>query len=181
MRSPLLAAAIIPGLFALTPVAAAETTTEPPASSSTSPAGAASSEPTTTTETSSTSAPSSQPLPVFLRLSAYSGHAGEKVSVAAACDAEASPLTSEALKVTEPLAANAEGHQPWALFAETVIRDLRQGSYPVSFHCGGDPITVYFTVLAREKVAHQVPGKVAQQVPVVPKGAPQTGDGTLAP
>lgn len=167
MRSPLLAAAFIPGLFALTPIAAAETTAEPPASSS------ASSEPTTTTE------PSSQPLPVFLQLSAYSGHAGEKVSVASACDAEASPLTSEALRVTEPLAANAEGHQPWALFAETVIRDVRQGSYPVSFHCGGDPITVHFTVLAREKVAKQVPDK-AKQVPIVPKGAPQTGDGTLA-
>ncbi|WP_236795685.1 hypothetical protein [Amycolatopsis sp. GM8] len=111
-------------------------------------------------------------LPVYLRLSAYSGHAGEKVSVAAACDADASPLTTSALSVTQPLARNAEGHQPWALFAETVIRDVRPGSYPVSFHCGGDPVTVHFTVLAREKRA---------QVPVVPKGAPQAGDGSLAP
>jgi hypothetical protein len=169
MRSPFFAAALIPGLFMLTPVASAETTTEPPTPSSSSSASSSSSEspePTTTE-------PSPQPLPVYLQLSAYSGHAGEKVSIAAACGADASPLTSEALKVTEPLAANAEGHQPWALFAETVIRDVRQGSYPVSFHCGGDAVTVHFTVLAREKAV--------AQVPVVPKGAPQTGDGTLAP
>jgi hypothetical protein len=158
MRSSLLAAALIPGLFAFTPVALAETTTEPPTT-------------TTTTE------PSAQPLPVYLKLSAYSGHAGEKVSVAAACGADASPLTSEALKVTEPLASNAEGHQPWALFGETVIRDVSQGSYPVSFHCGGDPVTVHFTVLAKQNPATHNPAKA--QTPLVPKGAPQTGDGSL--
>lgn len=153
MRRSLLAAALIPCLFAVTPVALADTTTQPPTT-------------TTTTE------PSPQPLPVYLKLSAYSGHAGEKVSIAAACGADASPLTSEALKVTEPLAANAEGHQPWALFGEAVIRDVAQGSYPVSFHCGGDPVTVHFTVLAKQNAPKA-------QTPLVPKGAPQTGDGSL--
>jgi hypothetical protein len=151
MRSSLLAIALVPGLFLLAPVALAQTTTEPP---------------TSTTE------PAPPPLPVWLKLSAYSGYAGERVSVAAACEADASPLTSEALQVTEPLARNAEGHQPWALFGETVIRDRRQGSYPVSFHCAGEPVTVYFTVLAKQK-------PVKSQTVKVPKGAPETGDGSL--
>jgi len=88
--------------------------------------------------------------------------------------------------VTQPLAANAEGHQPWALFAETVIRDVPEGSYPVSFHCGGEPVTVPFTVLDRD--SSPAPGKVDRgsapspgQTRVVPRGAPQTGDGSLAP
>ncbi|HJQ45220.1 MAG TPA: hypothetical protein VJ870_02695 [Amycolatopsis sp.] len=161
MRSPLLAAAFLPGLLLLAPVASAETTT--------------------TTE------PTPQPLPVWLNLSAYSGHPGEKVSVAAACADDASPLTTEALQVTEPLARNAEGHQPWALFAETVIRDVPQASYPVSFHCGGEPVTVHFTVLAKEKATtpakQPAPSTTSsaadQQVSKVPKGAPQTGDGSL--
>lgn len=123
-------AALVPGLFALAPVAAAQ-------------------------------------LPTYLQLSAYRGHVGEKVSVAAACGADASPLTSPALRVTAPLARNAEGHQPWALFAETVVKAVRPGAYPVSFSCGGEPVTVHFTVVAR-------------QVPVVPEGAPETGDGSLA-
>jgi hypothetical protein len=145
MRSAVFAA-LVPGLFVLTPVASAQTTTEPA-------------------------------LPVYLQLSAYSGHAGEKVSVAAACGEGAGPLTSQALRVTAPLAANTEGHQPWALFAETVVGAVQPGSYPVSFHCGGEPVTVQFTVLAR-----QVPvvPKGSPHVRVVPKGAPQTGDGSLA-
>ena len=164
MRSPLLAAALLPGLLLLTPFASAETTT---------------------TE------PTPQPLPVWLNLSAYSGQPGGKVSVAAACGDVASPLTTEALAITQPLARNAEGHQPWALFAETVIRDVPQASYPVSFHCGGEPITVYFTVLAKEKPTSTVKdkprnekkapsstSKAAPQVSKLPKGAPQTGDGS---
>ena len=166
MRSPAIATAVLlASMLAAAPAFAQTTTTEPTPSTDT----------TETTESSS----SPEPLPVFLQLSAYSGHAGEKVSVAAACDTESSPLTTQALRVTQPLAANAEGHQPWALFAETVIRDVPEGSYPVSFHCGGDPVTVYFTVLDRDKTStKQAPGK--SQTRQVPKGAPQTGDGSLA-
>lgn len=157
MKSPLLAAALLPGLLLLAPMASAETTT--------------------TTE------PTPQPLPVWLTLSAYSGQPGGKVSVAAACADDASPLTTDALTITQPLARNAEGHQPWALFAEAVIRDVPQASYPVSFHCGGEPITVYFTVLSKEKPAtskKETPpaAKHAPQVSKIPKGAPQTGDGS---
>lgn len=136
---------------------------------------------------------SADPLPVWLKLSAYSGQPGGKVSIAAACDDQASPLTTEALDITSPLASNPDGHQPWALFAESVIRDVPQGSYPVSFHCGGDPVTVYFTVLAKEKPSSapksstpkssaapksSVVPKGKSQVSVVPKGAVQTGDGS---
>lgn len=163
MRTTAIAAGFFATLVAATPAFAQTTTTSPE-------------------ETSSAEETTSAPMPVWLKLSAYSGHAGEQVSVAAACDAEASPLTTRALRVTQPLAANAEGHQPWALFAETVIRDVPEGSYPVSFHCGGEPVTVYFTVLDRD--SSPAPGKADQspgQTRVVPRGAPQTGDGSLAP
>jgi hypothetical protein len=112
------------------------------------------------------------PTPTWLKLSAYSGHPGGKVSLAAACYGEASPVTTKALRVTEPLASNAEGHQPWALFGESVIAAVAPGTYPVSFHCAGEPVTVHFTVLA----AKPRPG----QVKVPPRGAPQTGDGSAA-
>ncbi|HVV13144.1 hypothetical protein [Amycolatopsis sp.] len=157
MKTSIAVAAVLPGLFVLSPLASAETTTEPPSSS-----------PATTTTTTTTE-PSPQPLPVWLKLSAYSGQPGWKVSVAAACEGTASPLTSAALRVTEPLGRNAEGHQPWALFGETVIRDVPSGSYPVSFDCAGTPVTVHFTVLAKEK---------ASQTAKIPSGAPQTGDGS---
>ncbi|OXM61740.1 MULTISPECIES: hypothetical protein [Amycolatopsis] len=161
MRTTAIAAALLATLVAATPAFAQTTTTEP-----TSP----------------------EPLPVWLKLSAYSGHPGEKVSVAAACDDQASPLTTRALRVTQPLEANPEGHQPWALFAETVIRDVPEGSYPVSFHCGGDPVTVYFTVLDRDSSpapgsgqTKKAPASSQGQTRVVPQGAPRTGDGSLAP
>lgn len=166
MRTPVIAAALLATLFAGVPAFAQTTTTEP-----------GSTEPTTTEPSTTEPTPSSpEPLPVYLKLSAYSGHAGERVSVAAACDATASPLTTQALRLTQPLAANAEGHQPWALFAETVIRDVPQGSYPVSFHCGGNPVTVYFTVLQRKSSPAPSPGQTRK----VPQGAPETGDGSLA-
>ncbi|GHF22573.1 hypothetical protein GCM10017786_65750 [Amycolatopsis deserti] len=165
MRTTAIAAALLATLVAATP-AFAQTTTEP------------------TSPDETTSSP--EPLPVWLKLSAYSGHPGEKVSVAAACGDEASPLTTRALRVTQPLEANPEGHQPWALFAETVIRDVPEGSYPVSFHCGGDPVTVYFTVLHRDSSPAPSSGQSKKapgpgQTRVVPQGAPQTGDGSLAP
>ncbi|RZS36779.1 hypothetical protein EV193_10613 [Herbihabitans rhizosphaerae] len=130
--------------------------------------------PTTTTSKPTTTTSSSQPGPdlVWLRLSAYSGYPGEKVSVAAACDrGEVSPLTAVALRQTEPFGSNPDGHQPWAFFAETVIKDVKPGSYPVSFHCGGDPVTQHFTVLER---------KQGTQVKEIPQGPVDTGGGGTA-
>ena len=127
--------------------------------------------PATSSPAPSTTSAAPEPL-VWLKLSAYSGEPGWKVSVAAACDQpDASPLTSEALRVTSPLARNAEGHQPWALFAETVIAEVPPGSYPVSFHCGGNPVEQHFTVLAR---------KSPPQVSKVPTGPVDTGGGWTA-
>jgi hypothetical protein len=113
--------------------------------------------------------PTPPPDPVWLVLSAHSGHPGEKVSITVACLDETGPLVTKALRVTEPLAPNAEGHQPWKLFGESVVADVRPGLYPVSFTCAGKPVTVHFLVLAKE---------IHRQVTAVPKGAPQTGDGS---
>ncbi|ADJ43455.1 hypothetical protein AMES_1631 [Amycolatopsis mediterranei S699] len=112
------------------------------------------------------------PLPTWLRLSASSGHAGEKVSLTVACEGEASPVTTRALRVTVPLDRNAEGHQPWAFFGESVVAAVAPGTYPVSVRCAGKPLTAHFTVLA----AQPRPG----QVKVLPHGAPRTGDGSAA-
>ncbi len=111
----------------------------------------------------------SAPLPVWLKLSADSGHSGEKVSIQAACEDESGPLTTKALRVTKPLARNAEGHQPWALFGEASVADVRPGMYSVSFRCAGKLVATHFLVQAKQKPV---------QVKVVPKGAPQTGDGS---
>jgi hypothetical protein len=108
--------------------------------------------PAESTTTTTTNEPSAQPLPVWLKLSAYSGKPGEKVSIAAAFSTDASPLTTKALRLTPPMAANAEGHQPWSLFAESVIADVAPASYSVMFHCGdGQPVETHLTVLAKEK------------------------------
>ncbi|WP_372671868.1 hypothetical protein [Amycolatopsis kentuckyensis] len=112
------------------------------------------------------------PLPTWLKLSGYSGHPGEKVSVTVACDGAAGPVTTKALRITTPPAPDAEGHQPWALFGESVVAAVAPGTYPVSFRCAGKPVTVHFTVLA----AKSRPG----QVKVLPQGAPRTGDGSAA-
>ncbi|SEF37046.1 hypothetical protein SAMN05421837_112157 [Amycolatopsis pretoriensis] len=114
----------------------------------------------------------SPPLPTWLRLSVHSGHPGEKVSLTVACDGEAGPVTTQALRITTPPAPDAEGHQPWALFGESVVAAVAPGTYPVSFRCAGKPVTVRFTVLA----AKSGPG----QVKVVPQGAPRTEDGSAA-
>jgi hypothetical protein len=112
------------------------------------------------------------PLPTWLQLSASSGHPGEKVSLTVACEGEASPVTTRALRITVPLDRNAEGHQPWALFGESVVAAVAPGTYPVSVRCAGKPLTAHFTVLA----AKPRPG----QVKVLPHGAPRTGDGSAA-
>ncbi len=112
------------------------------------------------------------PLPTWLKLSGYSGHPGEKVALTVACDGEAGPVTTKALRITTTPARNTEGHQPWALFGESVVAAVAPGTYPVSFRCAGKPVTVRFTVLA----AKSRPG----QVKVVPQGAPRTGDGSAA-
>lgn len=164
MRTTAIAVGLLATLLAATP-AFAQDTTEPGSSSPAPPSG------------TSSAPPSPEPTPAWLTLSAYSGHAAEKVAVAAACFDRFGPLTTQALRVTQPLAANAEGHQPWALFAETVIRDVPEGSYPVSFDCGGEPVTVHFTVLQRRP--DTTPG--TGQTRTVPRGAPETGDGSLAP
>ncbi|WP_410674702.1 hypothetical protein [Amycolatopsis sp. cmx-4-68] len=122
--------------------------------------------------TPAAAAQTTTPLPTWLKLSASSGHPGEKVSLTVACDGEAGPVTTRALRITEPLARNAEGHQPWALFGEGVVAAVSPGTYPVSFRCAGKPVTGHFTVLG----AKPRPG----QVKVLPHGAPRTGDGSAA-
>jgi hypothetical protein len=166
MKSLFITVVTVAGIFAVGSTALAQSSSPVP-------------QPPTESTTTTTTEPAAQPLPVWLRLSAYSGHPGEKVSIAVACGADASPLTTKALRLTQPLAANAEGHQPWALFANSVIADVAPGSYSVMFHCGGgQPVKTYFTVLAKEETATPKEGRT--QVDVFPKGAPETGGGGTA-
>ncbi|GHG09479.1 MULTISPECIES: hypothetical protein [Amycolatopsis] len=112
------------------------------------------------------------PLPTWLKLSASSGHPGENVSLTVACEGEASPVTTKTLRVTVPLDRNAEGHQPWAFFGESVVAAVAPGTYPVSVRCAGETLTSRFTVLAAKPRFGQVK--------VVPHSAPRTGDGSAA-
>lgn len=64
----------------------------------------------------------------------------------------------------------------------TVWPDMRAGTYPVSFKCGDKTVTGSLKVVARTTGTAPVKRPVAakpsvQQVPVKPKGAPQTGGG----
>ncbi|MGW4061290.1 hypothetical protein ACWEGE_23620 [Amycolatopsis sp. NPDC004747] len=111
------------------------------------------------------------PLPTWLKLSAASGHAGERVSLTVACESEVGPVTTKALRITAPLDRNAEGHQPWAFFGESTVAAVAPGTYPVSVRCGGETLTARFTVLGKPRPS---------QVKVLPHGAPRTGDGSAA-
>ncbi|MBV9847397.1 MAG: hypothetical protein JOZ47_20345 [Kutzneria sp.] len=133
----------------------APSTTAPPPSTT----GPTTTPPSTTTEV---------PTPPSISVAPPSGTPGTKVAVTVACeDPKVGPVISDVLAVGE-LAANPDGHQPWALHADGVVRTgAVRGGHLVSVTCGGRTATTTFTV---------VPGQVRQ----VPRGPAQTGGGGTA-
>jgi hypothetical protein len=135
----------------------------------------------TATSTPTTTAPTTSPTTAtptlrWITVSPSRGSAGQRVSVQVACVDQAGPVLSSALN-SGPLARNAAGHQPWALFTTAVVRDVRPGSYPVSAQCGGTPVSTTFTVAAP---AVSTSPAASAQVPTMPSGPAQTGGGGMA-
>ncbi|HWE90448.1 MAG TPA: hypothetical protein VG317_13390 [Pseudonocardiaceae bacterium] len=133
----------------------------------------------TATSTPTTTAPTTSPTTATLRwitVSPSRGSAGQRVSVQVACVDQAGPVLSSALN-SGPLARNAAGQEPWALFTTAVVRGVRPGSYPVSAPCGGTPVSTTFTVAAP---AVSTSPAASAQVPTMPSGPAQTGGGGMA-
>ncbi|MEV4315230.1 hypothetical protein [Actinocrispum sp. NPDC049592] len=91
---------------------------------------------------------------------------GQHVTVQVNCAAEGGSVRSAVLSAGR-LAANPDGHQPWAVFATgTVKSTAKPGKYDVTTVCEGRTRTGTITV---------------RQVAQKPKGAPQTGGGGTSP
>jgi hypothetical protein len=95
------------------------------------------------------------------------GRAGTKVEIELICP-DQSPVTSAALRIgaARPVGGGGESRPYFEL--DATVKNVKPGAYRVSSTCAGKPISTTFTVLASA-----VPVKA--QVPVKPKGAPETG------
>ncbi|WP_033293209.1 hypothetical protein [Amycolatopsis jejuensis] len=118
----------------------------------------------------------------FVRVLPSSGRAGDKVLVRVGCEASAiSGLKSSALQIGKLSAVGPQkdpAKAPVSQATATVRKDVKPGTYQVSFSCGGAEIGTKFTVLAAKPATKPAP----KQVTKVPSGAPQTGgtDGPVA-
>ncbi|GGM65911.1 hypothetical protein GCM10012275_40650 [Longimycelium tulufanense] len=107
--------------------------------------------------------------PVWIKVSPDHAEAGDRVQVQAACEALSwGPVVSDALRA-ETLERPAEGHQPWALYAQATVLDVTPGTYPVSFRCGRGRADTAVTVFN------------AGTVRVVTKSETGAGDGEDGP
>lgn len=164
------AAGAIALVFAGPVAAAAQPTATAPLSTSSSPAAA------------STSSATPAPVPRWIEVSPSSGSPGDRLSVEIACDVQPGAIRSMALTATTPQ-RNADGHQPWALFATATVRPVAAGRYPVTVTCGGQQLATTLTVPTGGSAAPAPMTSAplsSQQVRIVPQGAAATGDGSTA-
>lgn len=125
----------------------------------------------------------------FVRVHPAAAYPGDPVAAQASCDADEATLSSPVLR-TVTLAPDPEGHQPWALHgATTVNEDAEPGEHPVTAQCADAVLETTITVLdpsaedtgqtgSDQADADADDGAGAGQVSRVPRGAPETGDGT---
>jgi hypothetical protein len=96
------------------------------------------------------------------------GIAGTKVEIELICT-EKNPVTSAALRIGAARAVSGGGESRPYFELDATVKNVKPGAYKVSSTCAGKPIATTFTVLASKAAP------VRSQVPVKPKGAPETG------
>jgi hypothetical protein len=101
--------------------------------------------------------------------------AGQEVRVAASCQTDefvSSAIDSPVLTAPDLVRKNGAPADSVLFSKGRIAEDAKPGTHPISFTCVDREVTGEFTVVA-EKAEQQ--GRPAAQVPVRPKGAPETG------
>lgn len=101
---------------------------------------------------------------------------GQEVRVAASCQSDEfvrSTINSPVLTAPDLVREKGEPADSVLFSMGRISEDAKPGTYPISFICVDREVTGEFTVVADEKPKPQA--KPAAQVPVKPKGAPETG------
>ena len=97
--------------------------------------------------------------------------------VQARCDDTGDAVLRSLVLRAVTLAPDPGGHQPWAIHGTTTVtKDAEPGDYPVSMRCGEGAVKTTITVLA--DASHDDGKSNGGQVSRVPRGAPETGEGT---
>ena len=122
---------------------------------------------TTTTTATTTTAPTTTTTPPYEKVSVAvnptKGLPGTKISVKTLCAiADVGTVNSDAFGVVQ-VQRQPDGSES----ATTTVRNVKPGTYQVTFRCGHNTASTTFTVLGR-------------QVVVVPRGPANTGDGSLS-
>lgn len=138
--------------------------------------------------------PADGPPADFLAVIPAVARPGDQVRAQATCDRTDETLLTSPVLRTATLVPDPEGHQPWALQGSTTVAaDAAPGEYPVTVECWGGLVETTITVPGdtngdgdddggdgdgNRRDASRGDG---DQVTRVPKGAPETGDGTREP
>jgi hypothetical protein len=100
---------------------------------------------------------------------------GQEVRVAASCQTDefvSSKINSPVLTAPDLVREKGAPANSVLMSMGRIHADAEPGAYPISFTCGDREVPGEFTVVADEP---EPQGKPAVQVPVKPKGAPETG------
>lgn len=103
---------------------------------------------------------------------------GQEVRVAASCQTDefvSSKVSSPVLTAPDLVREKGEPADSVLFSMGRISEDAKPGTYPISFTCADRPVTGDFTVVAGGTTQPRPQAKPAAQVPVKPKGAPETG------
>lgn len=103
---------------------------------------------------------------------------GQEVRIAASCQSEefvSSKISSPALTAPDLVREKDAPVNSVLMSMGRIHAEVPPGIYPISFDCVGTEVIGEFTVVADDKPEPKPQGKPAAQVPVKPKGAPETG------
>jgi len=104
---------------------------------------------------------------------------GETVTAQARCDSTSDAVLRSPVLRAVTLAPDPEGHQPWAIHGTTTVTgDAEPGEHPVSMQCGEGTVQTTITVLADKRHDGGHPYGDDGLVSRVPRGAPETGEGS---
>ncbi|WP_158892020.1 hypothetical protein [Amycolatopsis anabasis] len=135
----------------------------------------------TSTPVPPSSSPAEPPDHTFLGLSPQRGEPGDQVLVSVGCPPKLLRGTESAALDIGPLKVVPDpGTSPRSEAVAKVRKAAKPGRHPVRAFCGTATLAADFTVTAAEppRPPERKPGA---QVPVKPKGAPQTGGGATSP
>ncbi len=155
------------------PTAAPAPTTSADPTSSPAPTSTSQPEPTTSKPEPTTTQPGGDSEGSALTVSPQSARPGQSVVVRLTCLGDKGSTSSPALRMGR--ADGAAG----SLYENATVASVKPGTYSVTSSCAGKPLSASLTVLGAKKPSKPVPIS-EHQVTVVPKGAAETGDGSLA-